>query len=42
MLLAALENPERIHGLIGIASDADYLYQRYASLPEVEIFPFAI
>ena len=36
MLLAALENPSKVHGLVGIASAPDLLYQRYKDLPESE------
>eukprot|EP00794_Sanderia_malayensis_P000350 gene350-983_t len=36
MLLAALDNPSRIHGLVGIASAPDFLFQRYASLNNVD------
>ena len=36
MLLAALANPSKIHGLVGIASAPDLLYQRYKNLPEKE------
>ena len=36
MLLAALERPERINGLIGIAGAPDLLHQRYATLSSNE------
>ena len=32
MLLSALSAPRRIHGLVGIASAVDFLYQRYEAL----------
>lgn len=36
MVLAALENPSKVQGLVGIASAPDLLYQRYENLPERE------
>ena len=36
MLLAALENPAQVQGLVGIAPAPDLLYQRYKSLPDRE------
>ena len=33
MLLAALENPSRVHSLVGIAPAPDLLYKRYKNLP---------
>jgi len=36
MLLAALENPSKVQGLVGIASAPDLLYQRYKNLPDRE------
>lgn len=36
MLLAALENPAKVKGLVGIAPAPDLLYERYKSLPEKE------
>eukprot|EP00112_Aurelia_sp_Birch-Aquarium-sp1_P023532 Seg7046.2 transcript_id=Seg7046.2/GoldUCD/mRNA.D3Y31 product="Mycophenolic acid acyl-glucuronide esterase mitochondrial" protein_id=Seg7046.2/GoldUCD/D3Y31 len=33
MLLAALENPSRMHSLVGIAPAPDLLYNRYKNLP---------
>ena len=36
MLLAALENPSRVHSLVGIAPAPDLLYKRYENLPSQE------
>lgn len=36
MLLATLENPSKVQGLVGIASAPDLLYERYKRLPDRE------